>query len=257
MSAASSDHVTVTSSDHVVSISNPLSKPAPRFSSASSLSGKGRDTRSGDDEGRSQSIDLTIRPPAAGGDELEPTTQEASHDKSCFHCCSSAPTTVEHERCFDFATGKMLAEAPAAGESGVDYDGNAIYTNQYQWATFVPVNLLQQFSREANFYFLIIAVLASISIISPSSPVTSIAPLVAVLGVTLAKDGYDDLGRRRADEKVNSTKARVLSDDGSVVTIPWQKVKVGHIVQVEHTALSLPLSLSYLNTQTISASSTQ
>lgn len=48
-------------------------------------------------------------------------------------------------------------------------------------------SLLIQFYRLANIYFLIIAILQSIPIISPLSPVTAWAPLIVVLAISMLR----------------------------------------------------------------------
>jgi hypothetical protein len=48
------------------------------------------------------------------------------------------------------------------------YLPNAIKTSKYTWLTFVPKNLLEQFSKMANIYFLFIMVLQVIPPISIS-----------------------------------------------------------------------------------------
>jgi hypothetical protein len=47
--------------------------------------------------------------------------------------------------------------------------------------------LFLQFQRLANIYFLIIAVLQTISIISPLNPLTAWAPLAVVLGISMLR----------------------------------------------------------------------
>lgn len=46
--------------------------------------------------------------------------------------------------------------------------------------------------QSANFYFLIIAILQSIKIISPLTPFTAIAPLVMVISVSLLRETLED-----------------------------------------------------------------
>ena len=151
-----------------------------------------------------------------------------SSESSSGSCCADPPPEIE--RNYTFGNGE--AGVRTGDLSAAEFSGNAIYTNKYNWLTFVPVNLLEQFSREANFYFLIIAILCSISVISPMSPSTSLMPLVMVLGVTLIKDGLDDLKRRRADEQLNTSHTHVLTANGSWEQIEWKDLQVGHIVQL-------------------------
>lgn len=46
--------------------------------------------------------------------------------------------------------------------------------------------------QSANLYFLIIAILQSIKIISPLTPFTAIAPLVMVIAVSLLREALED-----------------------------------------------------------------
>jgi P-type E1-E2 ATPase len=62
------------------------------------------------------------------------------------------------------------------------------------------VSLLQQFRRFANVYFLGIAILQSIAVISPLNPTTAILPLVFVIAVSMLREGVEDYMRFRADK---------------------------------------------------------
>lgn len=57
----------------------------------------------------------------------------------------------------------------------------------------MPLNLLEQFQRIANFYFLCLLVLQLIPAISSLTPITTVIPLIGVLMLTAIKDAYDDL----------------------------------------------------------------
>ena len=69
---------------------------------------------------------------------------------------------------------------------------NYIQTSKYTLLSFVPVNLIEQFQRLANFYFLCLLVLQFIPTISSLTPVTTAVPLIGVLALTAIKDAYDD-----------------------------------------------------------------
>lgn len=69
---------------------------------------------------------------------------------------------------------------------------NYIQTSKYTLLSFLPVNLIEQFQRLANFYFLCLLVLQFIPFISSLTPVTTVVPLVGVLLLTAIKDAYDD-----------------------------------------------------------------
>ncbi|XP_072939136.1 phospholipid-transporting ATPase IF-like [Epargyreus clarus] len=80
---------------------------------------------------------------------------------------------------------------------------NKIKTSKYTLLMFIPKNLMEQFRRVVNFYFLIVTVIAVV-IDSPVSPFTSIAPLSFMVLVTAVKQGYEDWLRHKADNKVNN-----------------------------------------------------
>lgn len=75
----------------------------------------------------------------------------------------------------------------------VFFQNNYIKTSKYTVWTFLPYNLLEQFQRIANFYFLILLLLQLIPAISSLTPVTTAIPLIGVLALTAIKDAYDDI----------------------------------------------------------------
>ena len=66
---------------------------------------------------------------------------------------------------------------------------NKIHTSKYQWNTFFPKMLMEQYSRLANVYFLIIAILQSVRAIS----YTGQMPLILIpLSVVVILNGIKD-----------------------------------------------------------------
>uniref|UniRef100_A0AAX7SFU3 Phospholipid-transporting ATPase n=1 Tax=Astatotilapia calliptera TaxID=8154 RepID=A0AAX7SFU3_ASTCA len=90
------------------------------------------------------------------------------------------------------------------------YSGNAIKTYKYNFLTFLPLNLYEQFRRVANVYFLALLILQIIPEISTLPWYTTLIPLVIVLGITAIKDLVDDLARHRMDNEINNRKSEVL-----------------------------------------------
>lgn len=74
------------------------------------------------------------------------------------------------------------------------YPKNYVSTTKYNVVTFIPKALFEQFRRVANLYFLLAAVL-SITSLAPFSPVSLIAPLVFVVGVSMIKEAVEDWHR--------------------------------------------------------------
>ena len=143
----------------------------------------------------------------------------------------------------------------AANPAAVPTD-NVVVTSKYNIITFLPINMMEQFSRPANVYFLLIAVLASFPAISPIGPASSIAPLVFVLTVTAFKDALEDWAKHKSDRELNNRPVQVFRPheqvpearkgimEGWVKTI-WADVACGDLVLVERDR-SIPADLFIL-----------
>lgn len=94
--------------------------------------------------------------------------------------------------------------------TGQPYLSNRIRTSRYTVWNFLPRQLLYQFSRLANAYFLIIAILQMIPGFSTTGRFTTIIPLLVFVFLTMAKEGYDDFKRYRLDKAENNSRARIL-----------------------------------------------
>ena len=112
------------------------------------------------------------------------------------------------------------------------FKDNRISTTKYNAFTFLPKALLYQFVRLANIYFVIIAILQSIPIISPLGAATGIAPLVFVLTVSLIREAVEDLKRRRLDNEQNSNEVEIYRD-GNWIKIKSGDLRMGEIVRVK------------------------
>ena len=64
-------------------------------------------------------------------------------------------------------------------------------SSKYSLISFIPLNLIEQFRRVANFYFLVTLILTWI-IDSPISPESWLLSLMFVVIVTMVKQGYED-----------------------------------------------------------------
>ncbi|KAL0067071.1 hypothetical protein AAF712_005858 [Marasmius tenuissimus] len=90
------------------------------------------------------------------------------------------------------------------------YTSNQVITSKYSIFTFLPRNLLEQFRRVANVFFLLIAILQFFPKFSTISPGLVIFPLLIVLTITAGKDAYEDIKRHQSDRRVNTSSVRVL-----------------------------------------------
>ncbi|KAF1966372.1 phospholipid-translocating P-type ATPase [Bimuria novae-zelandiae CBS 107.79] len=146
------------------------------------------------------------------------------------------------------------------------YITNWIRSTRYSAWNFVPRQLIAQFSKLANFYFLCISILQMIPGLSTTGTYTTLAPLLVFVAIAIAKEGYDDLRRYRLDKAENNREAKVLRahkmadnelgdvDQSSTATgqlnweiIKWQDLNVGDIVKLERDDAA-PADLALLHT---------
>ncbi|GAA5877380.1 hypothetical protein JCM3774_003580 [Rhodotorula dairenensis] len=96
---------------------------------------------------------------------------------------------------------------PAAGWTFVS---NQVLTSKYNLITFIPRNLLEQFRRVANIFFLVLVILQFFPRFTTVSPGLSALPLIVVIFITAVKDGYEDLKRHQSDRAINNIKVIAL-----------------------------------------------
>ncbi|GAA5851367.1 hypothetical protein JCM9279_001119 [Rhodotorula babjevae] len=106
--------------------------------------------------------------------------------------------------------GLGTKEVPAPGWT---FSSNQVLTSKYNIVTFLPRNLLEQFRRVANIFFLVLVILQFFPRFTTVNPGLSALPLIAVLFITALKDGYEDLKRHQSDRAINNI--RVLTLGGS------------------------------------------
>ncbi|KAL0480091.1 phospholipid-transporting ATPase [Acrasis kona] len=110
---------------------------------------------------------------------------------------------------------------------------NYIRSTKYTWWNFVPLNILGQFRRISNLYFLITMIITLIPTISPINPYTTILPLLLILCITMVKDGIEDLQRYASDRKSNNQPVLVIDPSGELKNICAHELTVGSIVRVD------------------------
>ncbi|XP_011096893.1 probable phospholipid-transporting ATPase 5 [Sesamum indicum] len=111
------------------------------------------------------------------------------------------------------------------------YPNNYVSTTKYNLITFLPRALFEQFRRVANLYFLLAAIL-SVTPLAAFNPVSVIAPLVFVVGLSMLKEAIEDWHRFLQDRNVNSRRVKVHVGNGLFVHKSWESLLVGDIVKV-------------------------
>ncbi|CAG8786310.1 6372_t:CDS:10, partial [Gigaspora margarita] len=105
---------------------------------------------------------------------------------------------------------------------------NRISTTKYNFFTFLPKFLYEQFSKYANMFFLFTACIQQIPYVSPTNPFTTLGTLIVVLTATAFKEILEDY------VSVNQRKCKYLDIAAEAFILKeWNQVNVGDIVRVE------------------------
>ncbi|KFH67222.1 phospholipid-translocating ATPase [Podila verticillata NRRL 6337] len=112
------------------------------------------------------------------------------------------------------------------------YLHNRISTSKYNYFTFLPKFLYEQFSKYANIFFLFTACIQQIDGVSPTSRFTTAVPLAMVLFATAIKEVMEDFKRHASDSETNARLTKTL-DGSTFVPRAWHSIRVGDIVRVE------------------------
>ena len=127
--------------------------------------------------------------------------------------------------------GARQPRTVVANDPNESLESNVISNTKYTVLSFIPMILLDQFSRVINLYFLIIACLQLVPSITPVNPLTTWLPLLVIFGVTAAKEAYDDIGRRRADVAANARRYTVVRPHG-FATIASSEIRPGDVLRL-------------------------
>ena len=133
--------------------------------------------------------------------------------------------------------------------TGKPYIGNWIRSSRYSFWSFFPRQFWAQFTKLANFYFLVVAILQMVPGLSTTGTYTTLVPLLIFVGISMAKEGLDDWRRYRLDREENNRYVSVLrpendslastsdvtgsNDSQNWASIKWKDIKVGDVIQLE------------------------
>ncbi|PSK42933.1 hypothetical protein B9Z65_6887 [Elsinoe australis] len=154
--------------------------------------------------------------------------------------------------------GRQIDLDPSRKDSFLDertnkhYLGNTIRSSRYNIWNFLPRQLWAQFSKLANFYFLVISIFQVIPGLSTTGQFTTIVPLLFFVMISIGKEGYDDLRRYRLDKVENNQEATVLRSEHDELNpwkkTKWQDIKVGDVIKLERDD-AVPADLVLLNSK--------
>ncbi len=125
----------------------------------------------------------------------------------------------------------------------IRFASNSVVTAKYNFVTFLPIFLFNQFRSYSNVFFLIVAIVQQLPGVSPMGKYTTVIPLVIILTVTALKELFEDIFRHRDDKKMNSRLAEVWKNQWS--NVQWKQIQVGDILRVRNN-LEFPADLMLL-----------
>lgn len=91
------------------------------------------------------------------------------------------------------------------------YIDNFIRSSRYTIYDFVPKQLVFQFSKLGNFYFLVMGSIQAVPGLSTIGRWTTLGPLAVFITFSMAKEGYDDYRRYQLDKSENRSMTWILA----------------------------------------------
>jgi magnesium-transporting ATPase (P-type) len=105
---------------------------------------------------------------------------------------------------------------------------NSIRTSRYTLFNFLPRQLIAQFSKVANLYFVFISALQLVPDWSPTGRFTTLLPLATFVIIGMIHEAYDDICRHRMDKVENERKCEILRVYRTQTTIPADTAPIDH-----------------------------
>ncbi|KAK5643768.1 hypothetical protein RI129_007613 [Pyrocoelia pectoralis] len=125
---------------------------------------------------------------------------------------------------------------------------NKVRTTKYTLLSFLPRNLLEQFHRVANLYFIFIVLLNWFPAINAFGKEIAMIPVLFVLGVTALKDLFEDRRRHASDKRVNNSTCRIYQSEAArYKKVLWKEVRVGDLIHLSNNEI-VPADILLLRT---------
>lgn len=121
----------------------------------------------------------------------------------------STPQSQQDEQ-YDPTTTRSVN---VGGQQSARFPPNVVSNAKYTPWSFLPRTLYNEFSFFFNMYFLLVALSQIIPPLRIGYLSTYVAPLAFVLSITLGKEAFDDITRRRRDAEANSEKYTAMAFD--------------------------------------------
>lgn len=127
------------------------------------------------------------------------------------------------------------------------YPPNVIRNQKYNFISFFPRVLFEQFKLFLNLYFLVMATSQFIPELRIGYLYTYWGPLGFVILVTMTREAVDDVRRRQRDKEVNQQKYKKMTRLGGQRTVTSASIKVGDLIFVEKDQ-RVPADMVFLRT---------
>ncbi|KAG7193154.1 uncharacterized protein KQ657_000908 [Scheffersomyces spartinae] len=98
------------------------------------------------------------------------------------------------------------------------YCNNLITSSKYTVYDFLPKQLKAQFSKIANCYFMVVAIMQMIPGWSTTGKFTTIIPLMIFMSISIAREGFDDWKRHAHDKEENNKSTTIIEVDNEHYT---------------------------------------
>lgn len=101
-------------------------------------------------------------------------------------------------------------------KKNVPFVSNSVRSSKYTIYSFLPKQIKAQFSKFANFYFLIVSSIQMIPNWSTTGTYTSIFPLLIFISISIFREGYDDWKRYVNDNEENNKLATIIEYNAKI-----------------------------------------
>lgn len=108
--------------------------------------------------------------------------------------------------------------------SGEPYCNNSIKSSKYTLINFLPKQLKAQFSKVANCYFMIVAIMQMIPSWSTTGHYTTIIPLLIFISISIAREGFDDWKRHIQDKEENNKVSIVIKENENLANFDTHSI---------------------------------
>jgi phospholipid-translocating ATPase len=139
------------------------------------------------------------------------------------------------------------------------YPSNVVSNTKYTAWSFLPLTLYNEFRFFLNIYFLLVALSQIFEFLRIGYMSTYIVPLVCVLTISIGKEAWDDIGRRRRDAEANAELFTVLNFGSTNQHEPLEAqrkskdIKVGDVIKLEKNQ-RVPADIVILQSKVIDTS---